>query len=256
MGLRVKFNLILLACLLLGLFAVFWLHKNAMVLKTEMDLIHQAETTFHITESIRHYNESEVSPLLSRLNNGFMPQTVGSYAASQTMADVQKTKPVLQYKVAIEKSDIQLYQPNIWQQNIINQFKTNPDLPLITTKVADADGHFLVYAKPISNNNQITGAKIVSINDTDVIATVHSEIVAFGLILLGLLLVIMLVLNVLLNSVILNPINNLSNQAQKISRGQSEADEIEVSGSHEIGQIAMSFNRMQRSLKAAMGMLS
>ncbi len=65
-----------------------------------------------------------------------------------------------------------------------------------------------------------------------------------------------MVLVVLLNQVVLKPIKNLSDLAQKISQGQSDTDEIELSGIQELNQIAMSFNRMQRSLKAAMGMLS
>ncbi|VAW44077.1 hypothetical protein MNBD_GAMMA02-988 [hydrothermal vent metagenome] len=149
MGLRQKFNLILIACLLLGFFAIYWFHKSTVLLKTEMNLTRQAEITFQITESIRTYNEDEVAPLVNESNEGFRPQTVGSYAASQVMSDVLKTMPSLHYKVAIDQSTIALYKPNIWQQNIINQFKNTPGLPLLTNTIADVQGRFLVYAKPI-----------------------------------------------------------------------------------------------------------
>ena len=256
MGLRKKFNLILFTALLIGFAVIYWFHKKSVLLTAEMDLAHQAEITFQVTESIRTYNETEVRPLINNANTGFKPQTVGSYAATQVMNNVLKTVPYLHYKVAIDESEIEIYKPNFWQQRIIDQFKNNPNLPIINDNVSDENGRFLVYAKPIANEGQITGAKIVRINEKDLYNTNESEVLVFTSLLLIVLVVVLITLNVVMNILVFKPLKLMSQKASEISQGQSKIDELDVKGGDEISKIAESFNRMQRSLKAAMGMLS
>ncbi len=256
MGLRVKFNVVLISCLLLGFIAIYWVHRSSTLLKAEMSLVDHAKVVFQTAESIRNYNEKEITPLLDELDRGFIPQTVGSYASTQVFSDLNKTLPSLSYKVAITDSPVSLYQPNIWQQNIINQFRNNPGLPAITEKMADAQGRFLVYAMPITSQNEATGAKIVRVDEKNVLAFVEKDLLTFALVLLGILVMIIIILNVMMHWLVLKPIHQMSVQAEKISQGQAETDELTVTGSDEISQIAKAFNRMQRSLKAAMSMLS
>ncbi len=256
MGLRKKFNLLLVICLALSFFVIYWCHKESVLLKTEMNLTHQAEIAFEITESIRTYNENEVRPLINNANSGFLPQTVGSYAATQVMKSVTKMVPSLHYKVAIDETEIDIYKPNIWQQNIIEQFKNDSTLPIINDKVADEEGRFLVYAKPILTNDKVVGTKIVRINEEDLYSAVDKNVFLFSGIVLGLLFAVFIFLNLVMNILVFKPLNALAEQSNKISQGQSKIEELEVSGQDEINQVAASFNRMQRSLKAAMGMLS
>ncbi len=256
MGLRKKFNLLLAICLVLSFVVIYWFHREAVLLKTEINLTQQAEIAFEITESIRTYNENEVRPLISNANSGFLPQSVSSYAATQVMNSVTKMVPSLHYKVAIDESDIDMYKPNIWQKNIIEQFKNDSTLPVINDKVADEQGRFLVYAKPIFSNGEVIGTKIVRINEIDFYKSVNKDVLLFSGVIFGLMLVVFVVLNLVLNATIFKPLNTMLKQTNLISQGHANIEEIEASGTDEISQIAASFNRMQRSLKAAMGMLS
>ncbi|MGJ8662194.1 MAG: HAMP domain-containing protein [Marinicella sp.] len=256
MGLRLKFNLVVVICLLIGFIAIYWLHHNSTLFQTEMNLVHQAELNYQVAESIRSYNEREVAELINEAPGGFKPQTVGSYAATQVYADTSKSIPSLSYKVAIEGSNIAIYQPSVWQQNIINQFKQDPKLPLITDKVSDAKGRFLFYAKPIIINSEVTGAKIIRIDEEETLISIERGLSTFLLILIGVFIAIILVFNLMLQILVLKPISRVSSQAEKISQGQGGSDELVISGTDEINRIAMAFNRMQRSLKAAMSMLS
>lgn len=256
MGLRTKFNWVVITCLLMGFFAIYWLHRNNTLIHTEMDLLHQAEQLFQISESIRAYNSEEVSPLLSNNIEGFTPQSISSYAVSKIFINVNEKTPTISYKVAIDDSEIQLYQPTVWQKNIISQFRNNPKLPLLTDKVADAKGSFLVYAKPIFSEAEVSGAKIIRIDQQAILQAVNDSLFKFTLILALIFIIIVLVINLMLHTLVLKPIKKLTSQAEKISQGEADSEELVITGKDEINRIAMAFNRMQRSLKAAMSMLS
>ncbi len=256
MGLRLKFNLVLFSILLISWVVVFLLHRQQVLLKADLQTQQQANVIYQVAESIRNYNQLEVLPLLQQLEAGFLPQSVGSYAASQVFADAQLHLPKFSYKVAIIGSGIALYQANVWQQNIIDQFQNDPNLPVITAQLTDAQGPFYAFAKPIMNDQSITGAKIVRINLSEQQTAIQSEFHRFILLLVLLIVVALVVLNLMMHVLVIKPLKRMAEQAELISQGQAEVDEIEVRGHDEISQIGQAFNRLQRSLKAAMSMLS
>lgn len=67
--------------------------------------------------------------------------------------------------------------------------------------------------------------------------------------------VVMAVLNLLLNRFIVGPVRRISKAANEVSLGNLDAPEFEASSRDEIGSLAMSFNRMRRSLVAALHLL-
>jgi protein-histidine pros-kinase len=62
-------------------------------------------------------------------------------------------------------------------------------------------------------------------------------------------------LNLTLYFTIARPVGQLSDMADQISLGRQDVAELPVTGRDEIAQLAGSFNRMRRSLAAAMKML-
>jgi|GEM_PF-5637678 len=256
MGLRLKFNWVVVICLLIAFVAIYWFQRNNTIVQAEMNLLRQAEHLFQVSESIRAYNSEEVAPLISSDSDRFFPQTISSYAVSRVFINANEKTPELSYKVAITDSEIELYKPVIWQQNVINQFVSNPQQPLLTDKVADAKGTFLFYAKPIFNQDEVIGAKFIRLDQQDIMQNIEDSLFKFMLILAGIFIVIVLVFNLMLHALVLKPIQELATQAEKISQGDAESEELEISGKDEINRIATAFNRMQRSLKAAMSMLS
>jgi protein-histidine pros-kinase len=63
-------------------------------------------------------------------------------------------------------------------------------------------------------------------------------------------------LNLLLHFFIVVPVRRISKLADEVSLGNMEVPEFQLSSRDEIGSLAVSFNRMRRSLVAAMGMLN
>ena len=67
--------------------------------------------------------------------------------------------------------------------------------------------------------------------------------------------VTLLVLNLVLVLTVIRPVSRLSKCADQISKGQLDVPELPAKGKDEISVLAAAFNRMHRSLVAAMKML-
>ena len=63
------------------------------------------------------------------------------------------------------------------------------------------------------------------------------------------------VLNLLLHRLIIGPVRKISRTANEISLGNMDIPEFAVTSNDEIGSLAMSFNRMRRSLVAAFSLI-
>ena len=73
--------------------------------------------------------------------------------------------------------------------------------------------------------------------------------------LLVVFLIIWLMLNVLLHFVVIRPIRQMATKADTISKGNIDVPEFDVKGKDEVASMAMSFNRMHRSLASAFKLL-
>lgn len=256
MGLRFKFNVVFFGIMLIVAVLVYNTHRQDQAALSALENERMAALIFQAAESVRHYNQTELLPLLEQLDGGFLPQTVGSYAATQVFKNLHEERPEYSYQVAIKGSEVALYQPNVWQNRLIDHFVENPELPLFTQHLADAQGPFFAYAKPIKNQQQVMGAKIVRVDLSAMQSASKKHRHRFAVFLLMLVLAAMALLNVMLHILILKPLKLMAEQAELISQGRADVDEIEVHGQGEISQFGHAFNRLQRSLKAAMSLLS
>ena len=73
--------------------------------------------------------------------------------------------------------------------------------------------------------------------------------------LVAVFLFIALLLNLLLQFIIIKPVRNMAETADRVSMGELDAPEFEIRGKDEISSLALSFNRMHRSLTNAIKML-
>ena len=69
-------------------------------------------------------------------------------------------------------------------------------------------------------------------------------------------LVIGVIMNLLLNFFVVKPVKRISEYATEVSMGTLDKPELVIKGKDEISSLNMSFNRMQRSLKSAVSMIS
>ena len=99
------------------------------------------------------------------------------------------------------------------------------------------------------------GAQIVSVPERVPLARARSNLYLLmgGLTIIFALMLVLL--NLLLHFFIIVPVRRISKLADEVSLGNMEVPEFQHSSRDEIGSLAVSFNRMRRSLVAAMRML-
>jgi protein-histidine pros-kinase len=71
----------------------------------------------------------------------------------------------------------------------------------------------------------------------------------------GVVLTLILLLNLMLNFIVIRPVKTLSKQADEVSMGALNVEELPVKSKDEISSLTRSINRMHRSLSNALKML-
>ncbi len=255
MGLRIKFNLILVVSLIVLVVVVQHLHQQQTALQKDKQLMQKAEHLYQLSERIRQYTAEEIQPLLAQLDQDFLPQAVGSYAATQVF-DSGNQGARSQHQVALIQAQVSRYQANAWQRELIEQFQNNPELPEITTYLRDAQGPFYVLAHPIVNDNQAVGAKLITIQTEASQAAVDEANLKFLWQMIVVVVLIWFIINVIMHYILFKPLSETAIHAQSISRGEREIEALKTPASFELKMISEAFNRMQNSLQAAMNHLS
>src|SRR6266481_4688251 len=93
MGLRLKFNLVLLFVFILGLAVSGYvsyemLHRNA-----REEVLRNAGVMMEAALSMRQYTVSQVRDKLAQKEDEFLPQTVPAFAATEIMNQLRKKYP-------------------------------------------------------------------------------------------------------------------------------------------------------------------
>lgn len=285
MGLRLKFNLVLLAVFAVG-FAVSgvisWnlLHANA-----RDEVVRNAELLMEAALAVRGYTVAQVKPHLDeKLEQVFLPQSVPAYAATETLNEVRKKYPAYSYKEATLNPTNPRDRAVEWETDIVNAFRNRADLKELTGERSTPTGPALYVARPIQvsnpaclachsvpdaapasmlklygrNNgfgwkhNEIIGAQVVSVPMALPIRNANRAFYAFMLSLAAVFVAVFVALNVMLSWIIIRPIASMSAAADKVSVGDFTIPEFSEQGKDEVSVLAASFNRMRRSLQQAM----
>jgi HAMP domain-containing protein len=288
MGLKAKFNLVMLAAFLAGLglaggFTWHFVHESA-----RREVLQQAQLMMAQATAIRGYTDSQISPLLAEQNKiRFLPQSIPFYAAETNLRALTQQYPDYDYKEAALNPTNPADRATDWEAGIIDAFRRQPTLQTLTTTRETATGAVLSIARPV----RVTDQSCLACHSTPQAAppsmidlygsangfgwklgeTVGAQIVSVPLqlalsranetfaVLMGGLAVIfaatLLVLNLLLSSIVVRPVRRIAARAGEISTGNLDVAEFEVNGRDEIASLATSFNRMRRSLVSAMKLL-
>jgi len=102
---------------------------------------------------------------------------------------------------------------------------------------------------------ETVGAQIVSVPISKPVEMANADFRQFmvSFIVVGVL--TLAILNAVLYYAVVRPIRRLSANADTISKGQINVAELQVKGRDEVSVLAAAFNRMHRSLAAAMKMI-
>ena len=289
MGLRTKFNLVLLVALTIGLGLAAVLSERIVERNAREAVTSNARIMMEAALAIRGYTAREIAPLLRpQMNERFLPHTVPSFAAQTNFRLLQEQFPEYSYKEAALNPTNRADLATDWEADIINQFRGDNSLEELTVIRDTPLGQFLVLAKPLQINDpgclvchsdpdiapatmlamygpnngfgwelgEIIGAQVVSVPMAVPLERAQDTLWIFLGSLLGIFVLIAVLLNLMLHYIVIRPVVRISNLASEVSMGNLEAPEYELSGKDEIASLIASFNRMRRSLESAMRMLN
>ncbi len=288
MGLRTKFNIVLLISCLIGmslasLLSLTVARENALEeIRSEIALIRGNAL------AVRSYTSTGILPLLSDTTDIlFQPHTVPSFAAQTVFGNFQERFPAYYYKEAALNPTNPDDAAAPWEAALIEQLRADPSLESIALEVDGPEGRLYTVAYPL----KITSAACLTCHSTpdaapaamiDLYGDQHGfgwqlgEIIGAQIIqapmslaeeraqtmvltlIAGLavaFLIVLVVTNILLSRIVLRPVAAMSSIAERVSMGDFSVPEYEKPGRDEISSLSRSFNRMRRSLDSAMKLL-
>lgn len=289
MNLLVKINVGLLLCFGAGLAAVGVYADSVLKDNAKREVLGNARLMMEAAMNARSYTTNEIKPLLtSLLNERFMPQSVPSYAATQSFNSLRATYPDFSYKEATLNPTNPRDRVVEWEADLVQQLRDHPERQELIGERTGATGATMYLARPIriSNGQCLTCHSTPAAAPASMIAlygnnngfgwklneTVGSQIVTVPLmvalrqaevtlhsIMMGMAATFaatLALVNLLVYLVVLRPIKQISRIASAISEGQANVELFKVDGSDEIATLSVAFNRMRRSLEKAMAMIA
>jgi HAMP domain-containing protein len=288
MGLRMKFNLVLIFSSLLGAALATFLsyeaaRKNAIAeIEQEIDIIRANAL------AVRSYTSKGIGPLLGDDRDIlFIPHSVPSFSAQSVFANFQQRFPNYYYKEAALNPTNPDDLAEDWEADLIEQLRADESLEHVAVVRETDAGKFYTVAFPMavksesclrchSDPSVAPAAMLDLYGDENGFGWKMNEVVAAQIIYapmslaedralsmvivlaqsLGLaFLLVLVVTNLLLSRIVISPVKAMSDIAEKVSLGDFSPDDYVRSGKDEISSLSQSFNRMRRSLESAMKLL-
>ncbi|MFO7640273.1 MAG: DUF3365 domain-containing protein [Candidatus Competibacteraceae bacterium] len=288
MGLRMKFNLVLLLAFMIGLALAAYLSDRILKENAREEVLQNARIMMESALGARAYTAQQIQPLLTlQMKRQFLPQTVAAYAAGQSFQALRETFPDFTYKEAALNPTNPNDRASDWEADIIHEFRNNADRKELIVERDTPTGRMLNLARPLGiydegclvchgkvedapktmtdiygvNNGfgwkmgEIIGAQVVTVPMSVPLARAQQTFTTFMILLSGVFVLLLVLLNVLLHFVVIRPVTRMSAIASEVSMGKPDVPEYVRKGSDEIASLSQSFNRMRLSLENAMKML-
>ena len=123
MGLRTKFNLVLLVVFTLGLTVTGYISYTLLQQNARDEVLRNAGIIMEATQSMRDYTQKHVSPHLDYQPDTFLPQTVPAFAATEMMNGLRKKYSDYNYKEAVLNPTNPRDRAVDWEADIVNAFR-------------------------------------------------------------------------------------------------------------------------------------
>lgn len=288
MGLRAKFNLLMLAVAAIG-FVLFALAAEPLVnAVAREEVLQSSRIMMESAAGARKYTSEQIAPILKpEIGDHFYPQSVSAYAAKRNFDVIHEKFPDFMYReAALNPTNLQ-DRASDWEADIINDFRSHPDKNEISLERATATGPMLELARPLVNKpaclechdtaadapksmvalygtqngygwkpGEVIAAQIVSVPMSASALRAEHIRRLFLVPFLGFLVLLFVSMNILLHFVVIRPMEKIAKNADAVSMGKIDTPEYHYRGRDQIGQLAASFNRMHRSLVEAFRILS
>jgi HAMP domain-containing protein len=288
MKLAVKFNLVLLVTIALGMAATGFVGHRILHAKARHETEQSARLLLEAAMATRAYTSSRVHGLLeNQMKYDFLAESVPSFAATEVLKKIQTSFADYHYKEATLNPTNPRDRVVDWEADIVQMFRRDEKLPEVVGERDTPSGRALYLARPIaikeqaclqchstaaaapktlvdkygpSNGfgwklNEVVGAQIVSVP-----STVHTQAAqrAFEALMAGVAAVfaaVFVVLNVLLHQLVVRPASRLAAMAEQASLGGVGDDAYGTARRDEIGELARAIGRLRTSLRKAMSMI-
>jgi protein-histidine pros-kinase len=286
-GLRAKFNLLLLGVAVIGAGLFFVAAEPLVDAVAREEVLQSSRIMMESAAGARKYTSEQIAPILKpAIGHQFYPQSVSAYAAKRNFDVIHAKFPDYSYREAALNPSNPQDRATDWEADIINDFRSHPTKEETSLVRATPTGPMLELARPLVNKpaclechstaasapasmialygdengfgwkpGEIIGAQIVSVPMSA--SAVRAEHIRrlFVIPFLAFMALLFVSVNVLLNFVVVRPIERMAETAEAISLGQIDTPEYQYGKNDQIGRLAASFNRMHRSLAEAFKML-
>ena len=124
MGLRLKFNLVLLVVFVLGLGVTAYISWTLLQKNAREEVVRNADLMMEAALAIRAYTVDQVRPQLDlQLMRVFLPQSVPAYAATETLSQIKKKYADYSYKEATLNPTNPRNRATDWEADLVREFK-------------------------------------------------------------------------------------------------------------------------------------
>jgi protein-histidine pros-kinase len=217
----------------------------------------------------------------------FLPQAIPFFTAQRTFNLLTRQFPAYTLRQPTLNPTNPSDKPTPWERDIVEQFRSNPHLDRLVVDRATSAGPVLSFARPVRVDDQsclvchstpevapptmldvygrqngfgwklgsVVGAQIVSVPERVASARARHNLLLIMGALTIVFAVMLILLNLMLHWFIIVPVRRISRLADEISLGSLTVPEFDEANRDEIGTLAQSFNRMRRSLIAALKLL-
>jgi methyl-accepting chemotaxis protein len=287
MGLRLKFNLVMLVVFIVGLVGTGYLSYELLHRNARDEVLRNAGVMMEAALSMRGYTVGKVRPLLPHDPDKFLPESVPAFAATEIMGLLKKKYPDYSYKEAALNPTNPRNRAVDWESDILNTFRAGGAVSELSGVRETPTGRSLYLARPLqirdeaclschttaemappamvklygpSNGfgwklNEVIATQIVSVPMDLPIRNANRAFVTFMSSLTVVFAVLFVLLNVMLTILIVQPITQLSLTAEQMSKGRLDVPDFSDKGRDEVSQLGQAFNRMRRSLEKAITLI-
>jgi HAMP domain-containing protein len=288
MKLLLKFNLVFVAVFLLGIGLTGLVTRELLARNAQEEVLQHARFMMEKALAVRSYTSTQVAPLLeTQMKYSFLPQSVPAFSATEVLAKLQKNYPEYSYKEATLNPTNPRDRAVEWEVDVISEFRKSADAQEFVGERDTPSGRSLYIARPIKIGDaaclrchstvdaaprtlvekygpangfgwhvgEVVGAQVVSVPMAVPMQRADRAFGVFMGLLSAVFVAIAAVLNAMLWWLVIRPVTQLSAIADRVSLGELDTPSFESKGGDEIGVLAQSFKRMQKSLVQALKML-
>lgn len=288
MGLRTKLNLVLLFAAILGALVFAGVSTPFLEGLAREEVLQKSKIMMEAAAGARAYTSERVAPIALAATDGtFHPEAVSAFAAVKSFSVLHGKFPDYTYReVALNPTNLD-DRPADWEADIVQYFRNNPGSTETINQRKTFRGEVLSLSRPIAvkpaclvchstpaaapkamlaqygsehgfgwKQGEVVGAQIVSVPMKVAYERASQTRLLFIALFLGVFAFLAVVLNLALGFVVIRPVLTLAKIAEDVSMGRDDAPEFTVAGDDQIAKLTASFNRMRRSIRESLRLLS